>query len=236
METPEQEEEEEIFLYSTEEANNRPDEAALENITLKLVQIDKLNKQTNRICVYDDRFIGLEHYDFHSPKKYWTNLLYLDEKPKRSRSINWTWAYISLALFNLGTALIYFDVAAILLGGVYYALTASVVMILLAILALIALFRSAKHTVRFYSSHGRIPLVELLNNKPSKTEFRQFLEQVSTRISQLKAKTYYDRSQRLAAELAEHRRLLDEGILSSAVYEQAKQKIFSQHKQSTLTS
>lgn len=224
-----QPETDDICLFEPDEANSQPDEAALNNITLNLVQIDKLNRQTKRACVYDDRFIGIQFYDYRSPKNYWVNLLSLDFKPQRQRNIKWLWVVTFLGLFNLAFITVYLDLNTTLLPNVPYMLSVAVALFTLSFLSLLILRRNYKDTISFYTMHGQIPLVELIYNQPTKAEFHDFIVALSNKIQTLKKATYFDQSQQLAAELAEHRRLRNDGIISQELYQTAKKRIFSQH-------
>jgi ribosome-binding protein aMBF1 (putative translation factor) len=80
----------------------------------------------------------------------------------------------------------------------------------------------------FYTRHGRAPLLRFLNRNPTAAELETFVADISNRIQ--RARTQWDnRQQFLSAELKEHRRLKDQGILTPESYEAVKRRILGKH-------
>ena len=81
----------------------------------------------------------------------------------------------------------------------------------------------------YYSRHGRIALFEL-NQTRSDEDRLQKLIGILARRSQLAWGSLPPGKERLAVEVAEHRRLMDSAIISQARYERAKRRIFGRYK------
>jgi len=107
----------------------------------------------------------------------------------------------------------------------------AVVTLLTAVGAIIVVYmvKQAKNSLVFYSEHGQVPIIELFFGLPDKSTFRKFAGELVKCIKLSKTDNYYTDSQTLAAELSEHRRLRDEGIINDNQYENAKARIFTYH-------
>lgn len=80
----------------------------------------------------------------------------------------------------------------------------------------------------FYSRHGRAPLLKLLNRNPSPASLSAFVADIAER-SRRAAAQWPDKAEFLSAELREHRRLKDAGIIDARTYETIKQRILDAH-------
>ena len=104
-----------------------------------------------------------------------------------------------------------------------------------AFISLGLLFYRFSDCIVFCSQHGRWPLLTLLNHNPTPEQLQHFVDGLSDRIRQARVH-WPDRQQLLSAELREHRRLKDEGILSAEKYDAVKRRILSKHTQPGLKS
>ncbi len=97
---------------------------------------------------------------------------------------------------------------------------------------LIGLYRCSDRLL-FYSEHGGTLFFELLHKGRRNRKFRSFVQDVVQRIQ--KAKTQFrtdDRSDRLAEELREHRRLKDAAVIDENGYQLARHRILQHHESS----
>lgn len=79
----------------------------------------------------------------------------------------------------------------------------------------------------FFSRHAKIPLVELQVGKPSRKEFKQFVDYLEQRIAMLRKHFNLSTEQQLSGEMRMLRRLSDRKVLNDADYKRAKTKLFN---------
>jgi hypothetical protein len=188
-------------------------------------QCSKWRRCEAHFTVFNDHHIAVESAGLgEKPRRYEFDLAVLGSRPRRRRRIDWSMLLLALSLLAAGLASGLTGatgsngilVAAILSGGV---------------VALgVAIYRSHDHVV-YFSKHGRAPLLVLLNRNPDASTLQEFLADLSRRIQH----THRDSTSRddfLCAELREHRRLREAGILSVQQYERIKRRILKQHGQS----
>ena len=225
-----EETDEEILLYTPESATNTLDEATLNNITAQITQTSKWKHSRKDFCIYDNKILGVNDYKSNSTKKYWINLIHLDPNPSRERSIPWKSHLAALLLLTMGVLLITHKEFNILTNISFnYQASAAVLLITLAmILSLIATYRSTNE-LRFFTAHGQVPVFSMFYKKPNKKVYQSFLNNIIKAIKTAKSKEFYNRSEQLAVELGEHRRLNKEGILSAELYAEAKNNIMQCH-------
>lgn len=102
---------------------------------------------------------------------------------------------------------------------------------LLAVLSALHALRHSSTSFLFVTRHGRVPVIELYRQRQDRARMNKVLEVV--RIRGLKAwKLLPKGKQRLAAEVAEHRRLVESGSLTEGAYRDAKRRIFSTYSAS----
>lgn len=165
------------------------------------------------------------------PVRYSVDLEFLDPTPTRLRIVDWP---LLGTAFSLLTAMVF--VSRHLQSSAMTALQnpwfPAVILLSVGacIVGLIGLYRSSDK-ILFYSQHGRLPLVELLNKNPTRAQFHDFLHDLVGRIQEAKKRSCPSAHERLAAELREHRRLKDEAIIAADKYEAVKRRILSTHQQ-----
>ncbi|WP_455203773.1 hypothetical protein [Kaarinaea lacus] len=219
---------EEILLYSQEEeVQSAPTEESFSQVTLQLLQIQKWKQHSLALLVLENKFLYVKNYRYKRKDEYWLNLKYLNPQPKKTTHIAWRWGvamlFCLLNAFGLWAAKPYIS------EWFPYSVSAMVLLLTVsAILTLIMIYRS--QTILLYSTaSAQIPVVSLAYNNPSKGEFRTFVKALSQIILAAQPKDYQDQSNRLAVELAEHRRLKESKVISEEQYEMAKETLFSQH-------
>jgi len=147
----------------------------------------------------------------------------LDPKPVRSLSVSWH----HLALFLV------FSLATVLAGTSVHtphpvALTAGLGAC--AGLALAVAAGNSHFRLVFHSRTGRIPLVTFLCRKPDPGTFNHFIEILVKHIDNTDCRNAYTNAdETLNAELREHRRLMEAGIISANSYQTAKALILGKH-------
>jgi len=96
-----------------------------------------------------------------------------------------------------------------------------------AVLLGVALWRSSDQLI-FYSKHGRAPLLVLQKQPLDRAALQDFVSDISRRIK-LTRGSWSGRRQFLSAELREHRRLYEQGVLSRSEYDRIKRLILKKH-------
>jgi len=134
----------------------------------------------------------------------------LDPHPKRLFKIGWSYLLSCIALCA----------AAWFLGSISLAVCAGLTLIL-------AIYRSHDRLV-FYSQYGRVPLVVLFNRSPDRVTLASFTDVLVQHIKDAKTR-YPAANEALSEELKAHRRLMQEGGISSKRYNIVKQRILSLH-------
>lgn len=81
----------------------------------------------------------------------------------------------------------------------------------------------------FYSRNGRVPLVELAINIPTKKEFSAFVRQLEDSIESSHGELTLSMNNQLAGEMRMLRRLSEEGLLSEKIYNTAKTALLKKH-------
>lgn len=196
----------------------------------KFLQASELKGYRAAYEIFNVHYLDIQVSKKHrKPTRYKVDLGFLDPTPRHQRMIDWpllgTAVGLLAATFLLSVYVQYsarpalsspwFPLVIVMGAGAF-------------VFALIGLHRSSD-TILFHSQHGRIPLVVLLNNKPTKADFQDFLQDLVQRIGDAQARYYSSARERLAAELREHRRLKDEAIISVDTYEAVKQRILRRY-------
>ena len=219
---------EEITLDSGE-VDLRPDERGLKKITSELSQYHENHKIKKLFRIYDKKILGVGEKSDNHKKTYLVHLALLSRRPRRSFNINkkfFNFFLISVLLSCLAILLKIYNVE--LLPDSYTYAT----IILFTIIALFLLYKIVKgirYSMIFYTAHGRIPLVEIMIKNPDKAQYKGFISAMKQNISRLKKDERFSGQGILSAEMNEHRRLFESGIITSEAYELAKKNILGKH-------
>lgn len=188
-------------------------------------------KQYNRIrfceCTFElfnQHFLAIKINDvFRQAREYDLHIGILDPEPIRSLRVSWR----HLAAFSV------LAVAAGLAGftnllpnsGIWPAMLVACAGLFL----ILCVYRSHDRLV-FYSQTGRIPLVTMFNRNPDRKTFSRFISIFTEHIREASANlNLLSGNERLNAELREHRRLMEENIISMKRYDIAKSRILDRH-------
>jgi len=221
---------EEILLYTPENDSTSIDEASLNNITAKITQSKKWKQRYKIFCIYDNKILGINDYKGKTIKKFWVNLVHLDPKPSRERYISWK-SYLIALFFLVSGFLLVTHKAFNLLANVSFNYQTSVAVLLITLGTLLSLYAAycSINELKFFTAHGQVAVFSMFRNNPNKKHYQDFLKQLIAAIKAAKSKDFYNQSEQLAVELGEHRRLKNEGILSTDVYNKAKNNIMQCH-------
>ena len=223
-----QESDEQITLYSPE-YNSGNEDITLDNITHELLQTNNWKEQQKLFRIFDNKYLNVGEKSAKATTSFIIKLSLLNARPVHKRIIGFKYFFMGLALFFFAWATYYLIQIRAPYFTSLYMYAAVALLVSAGAILLVYMVKRTKNILVFYSEHGRIPIVEMLFRNPDKTSFQQFTNELINCIQSSKTENYYTDSQLLAAELSEHRRLRDEGILSSKQYEKAKARIFSSH-------
>jgi len=213
---------EEIYLSAAVadlDADQPPDE---QKTAATLEQVSWLRRCQSEFTLLNSHRLSVKTQGFlKSTRNYTIDIGILDPQPGRSLKICWgnflifvalsgaTWTF-SLTGFVLNTMLLPLTLGAC--AGLSLILT---------------VYRSHDRLV-FYSQYGRVPLVVLFNRSPDRATLDSFTDALVQHITDARAHCA-GADETLSEELKVHRRLMEEGVISSKRYDLVKQRILSQH-------
>ena len=215
-------EENEIQLESGYEENAVPHTKLVE-----LTQFSLFKSYCVHYTLFDGHFLSVYSKTvFSKPKNYWLNLAYLEPTPRRVLKID------RPALYATGILSLAAVVVSLINGfsdEPWTLLPTSVAMICSALIAFLVLIYRSRDRVVFYSRYGRVNWLEFLIKKPNQRAYKEFIEKIGGASHAVSSRQSSRHELRLGAELREHRRLRDEGVLPSKVYEDVKGRLLGQH-------
>jgi len=201
---------------------------------IELSQVSFLKAYTAHFTLFDGHFVSVYTKNlFTKPKKYWIDLTYLEASPQRIFKIDRPALYATGALGL--TSMIFLLITSLSAQPLYW-LPVLISLICSTLIAFCVLIYRSKDRYVYYSRYGRINWMEFLINKPNRRSFKEFIEVLTNAIQAASANQSSKHEERLGAELREHRRLKDKGILSSQVYEAIKKQFLGQHIQPQASS
>jgi len=148
----------------------------------------------------------------------------LTQEPRRVVHMPWKWLFIALVGLVFGG--LWFVLAAIT-GDMFanFRWPGLILGLSVAMLSVGIFFIKMERKDVFVSPHAGVALVEFVVNRPSKSQYREFIEMLVNAIQQNEAERGLSLQKQLAGEMRMLRRLKDEGVLDNDVYDQAKMSI-----------
>jgi hypothetical protein len=189
-------------------------------------------EETSRFRVHGFRYELFDRHFLHvsrtsrwgGKREYELDLGMLDPAPKRSLKISWA----TLTVGGIPAAVAGYQ--GIHGGGsndLYWLLTGGA----LSLVTLVLAFCLSGARLVFYSNNGRMPLVSFRNVSADPTAFRKFVKTLSGRAREANHNLQLvNRNELLNSELQEHRRLMEEGVISRKSYVCAKSRILARHR------
>jgi hypothetical protein len=199
------------------------------NINRVMVQESRAKGELRRFEIYNDKFIKINIHNIFGDKVYHLNMAMLEPWPSLHRRISWRWL-LALGYFSLATSIyviyLYHHPEREILGRLIPFIT---LFLLLALASLLMFLYQSPNVMEFRSRYGNSVLISLLKNRPNKREFKHFTDELKTRVLAAGQAVPFNKTQMLAIELNELRRLTDEGVLLEHEYQQAKDRVLSMH-------
>lgn len=179
--------------------------------------------------IYNDKFIKITVKNLLTDHHYHLNLSLIGPWPAQHRSISWEWL-IAVVYFAIATAAYVAYLVAYPEGEKVSRLIPFIVVFLLLTLgSLLMFFYKSPNVMEFHSRYGNCVLIRLLNNRPNKKDFKDFVEEIKLRSLSASQALKIDKSKMLNIEMEELRRLTDEGVIPQQDYEAAKERIMKMH-------
>jgi hypothetical protein len=213
---------EEICLSAADAYPEPGQPAEPAEVTATLEQVNWMRRCHSQFTLFNNHRLEVKmHGVLQNPRDYSIDIGILDPHPKRMRKIAWHY----LLIFSALAAAAWFQAFVNLTTD---STLLSVVLGASAGLSLVpAVYRSHDRLV-FYSRYGRVPLLVLFNRLPDRTTFDEFTDVLAKQIKDARGQ-YLCLNETLSEELKAHRRLREEGVISSRRYDIVKQRILAQH-------
>lgn len=180
-----------------------------------LTQRSRLHNRQRNFTLFNGHYLEMRESLRSRERRAIFNLAFMDPAPRRHRRVAWRWFIATAAALVLAVSM-YF-LAGVVAAG---ALLAAAVLI-----GFQALRRSRDQLV-FFTNVGRVPAFALDLGLVGGRESREFAELVGERAEGAAVLLPAGR-ERLAVEMAEHRRLQESGAIGKRAYDKAKQRIFA---------
>ena len=227
-----QESSEQITLY-TPDYQSQDDNIVFNAITHELLQTSNMKEIQKLIRIYDHRYLNINEKNSRKISSFNVRISMLDPAPVKK---------FLFAFKHFLLAVVFFVIAA----GAYKLIGTNIPFIpsryltnpyMYSVIALasalgmftVIMIKRSRKVLIFYSRNGRTPILELLLRNPDKRTFNNFILELISCIRSITSNSYYTDAQILAAELSEHRRLRDEGLIRNAAYEKAKNRLLNSH-------
>ncbi|MFV2058878.1 MAG: hypothetical protein ACC707_20650 [Thiohalomonadales bacterium] len=218
---------EEILLHNPDEPFISSIDSPQHNLTIRFIQSDRSNLESKNFSIYDNKYLAVSSFKNNIKQQYWLNLRFISPQSQRKFIINRLWLWLTGLLIGISALAHYTTWIDQIPTVTDYRQAIITISLTSAFITIITLFAKARSVVYLSSTYGDIPLVEILHNNPNKLSYNQFLIQITNSIRSATNHEDIDLPRRLAAELKEHRRLRDNGIISHENYTSAKERIFS---------
>lgn len=174
-----------------------------------------------QVTLFNGRYLEWREKSGRSDSARVINLAFVKPEPVLQRTLAWR----SMTIMVLSALVVGLSVYAAWLPGVLGGA-------LLVLLSGLNSLRCSSASFQFVTRHGGVPVFALYRQRRDRDRVEKVLKAIGVRGQ--KAWTLLPKGKvRLAAEVAEHRRLADSGCLSKDAYEMAKQRIFSRYAKGT---
>lgn len=177
-------------------------------------QKNRLLGRYRRIVLFNGRYLEWSEQRGRREISRIINLAFLAGSPSSYREI--AWRSLSVAML------------ALIVAGLLLAVEQPVAALAALGVALVGggvCLRGSSRRLLFYTRTGRVVMFDLFDQRGDRKRFAKVVSALQLRGERAWA-LLPDRKERLAAEVAEHRRLMREGVIREAQYERAKQRIF----------
>jgi hypothetical protein len=212
---------------SSRDSVDNPEQAGEAPTLTELLQVSFVKAYAAHFTIFSGHFLSIHIKRlFRRPVNYWVDLRYVEPMPERVFAVDRPALWVTATLGLLSAI---FFLVAWLSGNPFFWLSVAVPLLCATLIAALILAQRSKYRIVFCSRYGRIPWFELLVAKPRRRTVDAFIEALTNAVREGRSQPGDTREERLGAELREHRRLRDGGILSEAVYRSVKARLLKQH-------
>ena len=207
-----------------ESANPEPEPAARGGaLRLRLTLNNRIRRLRTEVRLYEEGYLGIcEQRAGYGDPELRLALRHLDPSPALSRRV---------AKTALGVALSSIVLASLMAGLAYLSVTpaitlsaAAAALLMAALAATVSAYRTEEQ-VQFFTRHGRIAVVKLVASYGCFRACRALVPQLVAAIREAASRAGGDRNGRLRAEVREHYRLRESGVLTADECMSAVQRI-----------
>jgi len=219
---------EQINLSSSEEENPFEEQLAVDKINRQFRQESRLKGIIREFSIFNDSHLHQMLKKKHRGKsEFHINLALVDATPEHEFVLAYDWL-ITTIICSLATLLIVYVCwfSSMQISSSTASILTAFSVTFCAIIFLITLLKT-DNRVQLFSRYGHVPIIEFINNKPSRSALSEFIKILQQHIESAQQSTDLSAKELLSLELKELRRLHKEAITSLAHYEQAKKQIFS---------
>ena len=204
-----------------------PEKAAETPGLIELLQVSFTKAYAAHFTIFGGHYVSIHIKRlFRRPVNYWIDLRYVESMPMRIFSLDRPALWVAV---GLGVVSMIFFLVAWLSNQPLFWLSVAVPLVCGALLAALVLAQRSKNRIVFCSRYARLPWFELMVTKPKRRAVDEFIKALTGVIHGMGNRRGDSQQERLGAELREHRRLREDGILSEAVYNSAKARLLGQH-------
>lgn len=193
----------------------------------ELSQVSFIKAYAAHFTIYDGHFMSIYIKRlFRKPVNYWIDLIHLEQTPIRIFKMDRPILWVTLALGLLSA--IFFLIAWASANSLFW-LSLAVPTVCSALITSLILAQRSKNRIVYCSRYGRVPWCEFLVAKPNRRTLAAFTKVLSNAILETRNHQKDNRQKRLGAELREHRRLREDGVLSENSYRAVKARLLKKH-------
>ncbi len=206
-------------------------EARAVQIRFDLVQRNPGRGIYRQFAICDDECLHILEQVGRQKRRYRVNLAFLDAEPQKQFIIARLWIYLATAALCVTLVLTLLSPTTVGSELPIPLAPTAIVAGAFSIVFLLAFIYKSRLRLCYRTRHGELELAELLWGRPSRRRYHDFVARLSGAIRDAQRGYTGSLANALAEELREHRRLQEIGVISSAAYEAAKQRILSSHGQ-----
>lgn len=219
---------EEITLDSgeSEVASITPVKENLKNVTLELVQFNKLHKTQKHIRVFDHKTLYIKEKIGKQARHILLELSLINEKPVLIRDFNVATLVASIAVTIVACIASYIHTKGLINTPDIFMYSGIGILALAAVACFVLTAKSYQNSWVFKSADGNVPVLQIFSNAPNKKVFSKFTKAFANNVELARSNRKKD-SNLLPAIVGEHRRLFEKGFISEEQFDQARQNILS---------
>lgn len=221
---------EEILLESSRSPVDDVDNVSFENITQQMTQEQILQRRKQLLKIYEDRYLKVARINKDIQRSHYIHLMFLATEPRHEIKTNWLLWYAAMLMLSVASLLFHAHNNTVDAVASTYLLPGSILFLAGGVIMIILMFYTHRSTVIFSTLHGQAPVLKLIYNNPSQSDFLIFCYYLKLCASQAREKCSHTLPEQLAMELKEHRRLRDGKIISNDEYERAKANIMAAYE------